>query len=85
MLHELERIADRTPAHVVEALTTIGCERNLLSLEEPDEFLHDLRLKGLHDVAAYFTNNLTDDPFDWDLYDSAVVAVLVEQRRNGIQ
>jgi hypothetical protein len=84
MLNELEQIAVRTPEHVVEALKAIGCERNLLSLEDPDEFLHELRSKGLHDVAAYFTNNLTDDPFDWDLYDSAIVAVLVEQRRNGV-
>lgn len=84
MLTELEQIAGRTPATVVEVLKAIRCERNLLALEDPDEFLHELRAKGLHEVAAYFTNNLTDDPFDWDLYDSAIAALLVELRKNGI-
>lgn len=84
MLSELEQFAGRTPANVVEALKALSCKRNLLALDNPDEFLHELRANGLNDVAAYFTNNLTDDPFDWNLYDSAIVAVLVELRKNVI-
>lgn len=81
MLTEFERVADRTPAYVVEALKTISRERNLLALDEPDELLHELRTNDLHDVAAYLTNNLTDDPFDWDLFDMAIVALLADQRK----
>lgn len=83
MLSELERFAGRTPANVVEAMKAMSCKRNLLALENPDELLHELRAEGMHEIAAYFTNNLTDDPFDWSLYESAIVAVLADLRNNA--
>lgn len=85
MSSELEQLASRTPASVIEALKDICYKRNLLALEDTDEFLHELRSIGRDDVAAYLTDNLTDDPFDWERYDLAIAAVLVELRKNIIR
>lgn len=83
MAKELDIIAAQTPIYVVEALKGFRKKYNLIELENPEGLLYELRAREQEKTVDYLTNQ--SGQFDRDKFELAVIAVMVDLRKNIIR
>lgn len=83
MANELDPLAARTPAYVVETLKAFRNKYDLLHLENPEGLFYELRAKGQDETIIYLTD--ASGQIDRDKYELAVVAVMIHLRQNVIK